>query len=452
MPNVWYRNPDMEAIIGTVEEIVLPIVMGLLCVFKTFGPFTISQNLFACAPKAKNKALFPLVKEAEIRRWSPVLLIGPLPVALLGTLVITLGQLIFFTMPTTPSDPCVGLRSSFIRVLCVAYLFVFVFFWSYCGYTYDLAFEFRGRPRKIAVMRPFPSLGHLIACYLDLFLIGVGIMGAHTAEFAAAVQSDPSCGAVGMVGFSFVIVVLFWIMATQVIRGVLKAAFGKEEQGLSLAQSQALKAKKEAERKAKEDAEDAGLDAPKDDDDEDGDKSGEMTAAEKNAAEIKKANEGKLPLAMQADATESLGMQAVREQFMVIGNMDEISSPDLEELLLNLRIRLPETEVDDIKEKLDLEGIITFDLFYEWYKDFYAAKRGEGPTGPVDKSKKAKEEAAAKAKAENKKSWFGGKKKAEDKYDASKGDAPPSPDKPKDAAPDKPKAKSKFPGFGKKKS
>ena len=173
--------------------------MGLLCVFKTFGPFTISQNLFACAPKAKNKALFPLVKEAEIRRWSPVLLIGPLPVALLGTLVITLGQLIFFTMPTTPSDPCVGLRSSFIRVLCVAYLFVFVFFWSYCGYTYDLAFEFRGRPRKIAVMRPFPSLGHLIACYLDLFLIGVGIMGAHTAEFAAAVQSDPSCGAVGMV-------------------------------------------------------------------------------------------------------------------------------------------------------------------------------------------------------------------------------------------------------------
>jgi hypothetical protein len=220
------------------------------------------------------------------------------------------------------------------------------------------------------------------------------------------------CGNYALVGFSFAVIFVFWLQACVVVYNIFKIMFVKEEAHLGLAASQALKARKAAEARAKADEDEAS----------------QEDLREKNAAAAKAANDAKKPLAMQADATETLGMQAVREQFMVIGNMDEIASNDLEEVLQNLRLRLPEADIDEIKETLDLEGIITFDLFYEWYKGFYADKKkkaagDDAPSAPVDLSKPKKE-------VKEKKSRFGfGAKKdkkkvyADDKADAGGGDA-----------------------------
>ena len=427
----WFYKAEMAEVQEILAEVIPPLFVGLLCAFKTFGPFTITQNIYGLLPKSKRKPLFPLVKEDEVRRWAPVLMIGPLPVALLALVVVSVGQMTFF-IGDYKSDACRQLNSRAVPgslgfTIGLAYMFIFVFFWSYMAFTYHLEFTFRKREFKLCVVRPFDTLGHLIACYLDLFLVGVGIMASHTMEVAAAFGE---CEAYGLVGYCVVVVALFWIETCVVMKNVLKAGFIKEEQGMSLAQSLAAKAKKKADDEARKKAEEEGLLPPEDGEGDDDDKEAAnedaMAAAnkEKNAAAIKEA-QGAVPLSMQADATESLGMQAVREQFMVIGNMDEISSADVEELLLNLRIRLNEKDVDEVKEKLDLEGIITFDLFYEWYKEYYAKKRGEGTDGPVDKSKKKNE-------PKEKKSWLGGKKKKGDAYSPGspdKGDAPKDKDK-----------------------
>lgn len=349
----------MEKVMEIVYEILPAVALGLLFIFKTFGPFSLVQNLKACAPRGKNKtkkALFNIVGEDETRRWAPVLMIGPLPIGLLAMIMVSFGQILFFTAAVS-LEGCVALRNQLAYVIGLAYVFLLCFFWTYFGYTYHLKFVLFGRPRKICVVRPFPSLSHVIACYLDLFFVGVLVMAYATLGFSARAETCPHFT---LVGFSFIVILVFWIQTCAVITAVFKVAFGKEEVQLSLAASQALKAKKAAEKKAKEDA--VGDEASAEGNEEDN----ELSAAEKNALAIKEANEGKQPLAMQADATESLGMQAVREQFMVIGNMDEVESTDLGELLQNLRIRLKEDEVEEIQEQLNLDGVITFNMFWEW--------------------------------------------------------------------------------------
>ena len=371
---------DAEELVDIGYQIAPSIVLGLLFIFKTIGPFTLFQNLKGCGPRRKRdaprKPLFDIVGEEETRRWAPVLLIGPLPVAILALVVVSVGQVMFFA--TEPrSESCAALRRCLAAAVGVAYIFLMTFFWSYWGYTYHLQFTFLRRPRKFCVVRPYPSLGHLVAHYVDLFVVGVAIMAAYTMVFSSA---GPLCQNYPLVGFSLLIILVFWVQACVVVYSIFKTMFGKDEVVLGLAASQALKAKKAAEAQAKADEDEAS----------------QEDLRERNAAAAKAANDAKKPLAMQADATESLGMQAVREQFMVIGNMDEIASNDLEELLQNLRLRLPEPDVDEIKETLDLEGIITFDLFYEWYKGFYADKKkkasgDDAPSRPVDLSKPKKE-------------------------------------------------------------
>jgi len=394
-----------EELVDIGYQIAPSIILGLLFCFKTIGPFTLFQNLKGCGPRRKRdaaprKPLFDLVGEEEIRRWAPVIMIGPLPVALLALIVASGGAVLFFTAnPRT--DACAALNTCLATAVCLAYMFLMTFFWSYWGYTYHLKFTLFRRPRNLTVLSPYPCLGHLIAHYLDLFFVGIAIVANYTMTLSA---TGAVCANYGLVVFSGVTIFIFWIQVCAVVYAIFKTMFGKEEVQLGLAASQALKARKAQEAKDREIAEEASVEERQ----------------ERDAAETAKAEALKLPLSMQADATDSLGMQAVREQFMVIGNMDEIASTDLEELLTNLRLRLPEPDVDDAKEQLDLEGIITFDLFYEWYKAHYADKKKResgdvAPSAPVDLSKdrnKPKEEKKGRFK-----SW-GGKKDAKKVYAA----------------------------------
>ena len=137
----------------------VPLVLGLLFLCHVIGPFTLLQKIKSKCNDLRGKA--PGVKKEDHlakgalvqfktvlsqRKWSPVLLIGPLPPSLIGWLVMTVGQIYFFaTYEMRTSNKCYPVKLGLLVAICVSHLFVGTFFWSYAGYRYDVAFRLQSK-------------------------------------------------------------------------------------------------------------------------------------------------------------------------------------------------------------------------------------------------------------------------------------------------------------------
>ena len=154
-----FRKPlivtGADALGPVVREVFLPLFLGLLFLFHVIGPFTLLQKIKSKCNDLRGKA--PGVKKEDHlakgalvqfktvlsqRKWSPVLLIGPLPPSLIGWLVMTVGQIYFFaTYEMSSRNKCYPVKLGLLVAICVSHLFVGTFFWSYAGYRYDIAFR-----------------------------------------------------------------------------------------------------------------------------------------------------------------------------------------------------------------------------------------------------------------------------------------------------------------------
>ena len=86
----------------------------------------------------------------------------------------------------------------------------------------------------------------------------------------------------------------------------------------------------------------------------------------------------------RSEAEESLGYQAVRNQFVQFGDMDNIEADQLVEVLKYLRLRLEVPELEALKEDLAIDELITFDMFFAWYEEYYEKKKYPNGRYPGD--------------------------------------------------------------------
>ena len=381
-----FRKPlivtGADALGPVVREVFLPLFLGLLFLCHVIGPFTLLQKIKSKCNDLRGKA--PGVKKEDHlakgalvqfktvlsqRKWGPVLLIGPLPPSLIGWLVMTVGQIYFFaTYEMSSRNKCYPVKLGLLVAICVAHLFVGTFFWSYAGYRYDVAFRLNAkcwrswRYKKISinVTREYPSLGHLVAHYVDLYLLTLGANGYFSMQLLAEHEKGP-CEKYGLLSFSWFVVLVTWFVLGCVTYEVVKltaSSYGIGTYGNPEEETRESLQKKRADRLAQ------GLEASDSEEDEN--------------------HWSKWPIEDQPEAEESLGYQAVRNQFVQFGDMDNIEADQLVEVLKYLRLRLEVPELEALKEDLAIDELITFDMFFAWYEDFYEKKKYPNGRYPGD--------------------------------------------------------------------
>ena len=208
--------------------------------------------------------------------------------------------------------------------------------------------------------REYPSLGHLVAHYVDLYLLTLGANGYFSMQLMAEHEKGP-CEKYGLLSFSWFVVLVTWFVLGCVTYEVVKltaSSYGIGTYGNPEEETRESLQKKRADRLAQ------GLEASDSEEDEN--------------------HWSKWPIEDQPEAEESLGYQAVRNQFVQFGDMDNIEADQLVEVLKYLRLRLEVPELEALKEDLAIDELITFDMFFAWYEDFYEKKKYPNGRYPGD--------------------------------------------------------------------
>lgn len=157
-----------------VAELVTPLVVTcMLLANASIGPLTLFQNLLWSLPHSFT--LLRLERQIAIEHWAEALLLGPLPLAGFALLVVFVGQIVSLHASTRWSG-CDELATLVGAAVIVAYVFLVVYSWAFLGFAYDL--QLYGR--RLSICRPFPHLGFLALCYIDLCANAVFVAGLLT--------------------------------------------------------------------------------------------------------------------------------------------------------------------------------------------------------------------------------------------------------------------------------
>ena len=371
-----FRKPlivtGADALGPVVREIFLPLFLATIFLFHIIGPLTLLQKIKSKCNDLRGKppgtkkedhlakgALIQYKTLLSQRKWAPVWLIGPLPPSIVGWLLMFVGQIYFFaTYEMSTNNKCFPVKMGLLGAICVAHLFVGTFFWSYCGYRYDFTFRLRGkmwrswRNKKISIniTREYPSLGHLVAHYLDLYILTLASNGYFSMQLISEHEKGP-CEKYGLLSFCWFIVVLTWIVFGCVTNELIKltaSSYGIGTYGNPEEETRESLQKKRADRLA--------------------------GGGEDSDSEEDENHWSKWPIEEQPDAEEPLGYQAVRNQFVQFGDMDNVEADQLVEVLKYLRLRLEVPQIEAAKEELVIDNLVTFDMFYEWYEAYYEKK------------------------------------------------------------------------------
>jgi len=163
----------------------------------------------------------PTSDELYARQWTPLLILGALPWALIATVDIFIGQLILSKANLKCAEKS-GIKDFLGLSIVFSYLFLIPWAWIWMGFTW----EFKVRGRIVRLLRPYSSLMSVGTIWLLVFLATLGVFGWGSAEVGAGVYLGCASEAPTMYMFALLLVIAYWIAAFCSIWFVVKSACG----------------------------------------------------------------------------------------------------------------------------------------------------------------------------------------------------------------------------------
>ena len=132
-------------------------------------------------------------KKVDLAKWLPVFVLGPILPACFAVTVVTLGQVILSANGCTmnsqmsvtcdhvdeygnKASSCEFVAASMSLAVMASYFFLLVFSWVFFGFSLDLPLvgskdpSGKAKRKMIPLLRPFQTLGSLVACYIPIWM------------------------------------------------------------------------------------------------------------------------------------------------------------------------------------------------------------------------------------------------------------------------------------------
>lgn len=195
-----------------VAELVTPVVViCMLLANASIGPLTLFQNVLWSLPRSFT--LLRLDSESAVEHWAEALLLAPLPLAGYALLVVFVGQIVSLHASARWSG-CNDIAALVGAAVVVAFVFLVVYSWAFLGFSYDL--QLYGK--RLSICRPFPNLGFLALCYIDLCATAILVAGLLTRA------RHDSCPSNALKAFTVFVLILFWIAFVLVVYKTVRHA------------------------------------------------------------------------------------------------------------------------------------------------------------------------------------------------------------------------------------
>jgi len=168
-------------------------------------------------------------------KWAPVILLSPLPWAVISLVVMAGGQVVMNGAETYCVDPSGNAVDTGMMVTGVAlaitsaYMFLFVFAWTWLGHAVHVNVPAKREGhwgwKSVCVAKPFKKLSHIAYIYAVIGVVSILAAGMCTGgvAYAAAICAVQTPMLVSFSTFCFII---FWVAMGVTLGRLFTVAFG----------------------------------------------------------------------------------------------------------------------------------------------------------------------------------------------------------------------------------